>query len=220
MHRTDWALVLKTSKYADHSLIVQVFGRECGNSPLFFKGNRTKTIDGRHLLQPMVPLRIQVEERSGHSMPKLQQVSLDVPLLSLTTDPVKISMSFFLAELLSKTLPQEFTSSELFDFLRAATELLDREERCANFHLWFIANLCKWYGLECDEWPKEVHSPNEKVSVTVLTLFNLPYRELREMSFTSELRHQLLDMLLRYMRFRLNEPIALKSLEILQQLFR
>jgi hypothetical protein len=220
MLKHDRALVLKTSRYGDQSMIVHVFGRECGHAALFFKGSKIAQRDGRHLLQPLVPVFIQTEERSNQAMRKLTHVGLDLPLSSLATDPMKISLGFFLAEFLWKTMPQDYTNEGFFDFLRASVEVLDQEVRCANFHLWFIANVCNWYGLECEVWPTELVLSGPAVRETTVALFAQPYSEIREMKMLADVRAEVLDALLRYLRFRLNEPIPLKSLEVLQELFR
>jgi DNA repair protein RecO (recombination protein O) len=233
MKISDKGIVIRTVKYNDKALILHMYCRELGCRAFFF---RTGKNNSRNLLQPLTLLQFTSEEKDQQGLLSITAPSLLFGQESAVFDPQKAAISFFLAELLQKSLVDEYRNLELFDFLQDAILLLDKEEIVANFHIWLMRELCKYYGISpsmdggnaCFHFQPglfsdDPHLSNDKLtdqeSAWMFAAFDEPYEMLRTLKLPGLARKKMIQSFLHYFRLHLDQSMVMKSLDVLTEVF-
>lgn len=145
------AIVLRTIKYGEQRLIVDMFTRQQGRMAFIVplpKSAHAK-LRKQHF-QPLSLLSIEADVRQQVQLQKLRETSVLYPLSSLLSQPEKLSISLFLSEFLYYALRDEQQNEALFDYVLSSIEWLDGcESGFANFHLVFLMRLSRFLGF----WP-------------------------------------------------------------------
>ena len=142
-------LVLQTTKYAEHSLIVKIFTRKHGVVSFIIKNAFSKkSKQPASLFLPLTILDIVYNETSTEKLTFLKEVSILYPFHAIHLDICKNSILLFYHELLLKLLHQATAPDEpLFDFLME--QLLKLETTTAltpDFHIIFLIQLIQQLG--------------------------------------------------------------------------
>lgn len=149
-------IVLRTVKYGDNKLIVDLLSREEGRISLVcavaMKGKSSgRGKVHRQLLQPLTILDIDYERTPRQSMGKLLEARIAVVYTTLPFDGVKLSLSFFIAEFLCLATRDLHADALLYDFAEQSLVWMDFSSRgLVNFHLMFIVRLTKFLGFYPD----------------------------------------------------------------------
>ena len=147
MQVTTKAIVLSALKYGDTSLIVKAFTASDGLKSYLLKGvlaakkGKLKTA----YFQPLTQLE------------RISEAKVNYHYQSLHTHITKNALTFFLAEMLSNSIQEEEDNENLFEFLEASLQWLDTHEEIANFHLYFLLILTKYFGFSPDS--TEIDAP-------------------------------------------------------------
>lgn len=152
MRITTKAIILSSLKYGDTSLIVKAFTASDGLKTYLLKGvmgSRKGKLKIAYF-QPLMQLEIVATHKYKGKMEILQEVKCTFPYQSLHTDIIKNSMAFFLAEMLKNSIYEEEKNEGLFNYLEAAFQWLDTHDQIANFHLYFLLELTKYFGFYPD----------------------------------------------------------------------
>jgi DNA repair protein RecO (recombination protein O) len=137
----------------------------------------------------------------------------------------------FLSELLYKTLREEEANPALFDFLFNAIQLLDlKEEGSRNFHLAFLLHYMKYLGIfpfphEHETWtesPQDFILPDdagkdEKDGLSQLMRSSLG--QLEHIRITNRTRSILLDRIIEFYLYHLDQMTGIRSLQVLKEVF-
>src|SRR5690606_18874649 len=116
-HKTR-GIVLKTTKYSESSLVVQVFTEKFGVQSYLVNGARKpKAKIGASLLQPLHLLEMVVYRRENTSLQRIADARQMPPLQSIPYDSIKRTVTLFLNEVLYKSLRQQTADDSLFNFL-------------------------------------------------------------------------------------------------------
>lgn len=142
------AIVLKTIRYNDDSIIAEAFTEASGRVSFMVRVARSRRAAVRHtLFRPLALLMLEWNHRPSSRLQRVQGASVDVPLVSLPYDPGKTTMSLFLAEFLHFALRAEPDAPALFRYVAASVEWLDAcRGSYANFHLVFLLRLTRFLG--------------------------------------------------------------------------
>ncbi|MGB4053768.1 MAG: recombination protein O N-terminal domain-containing protein, partial [Dysgonamonadaceae bacterium] len=142
-------VVLFTSQYSDTFSIAHVFTRDFGRMAyLLPKSSGKKSKIKASLFFPLSVLNMEVEHLPLREIQRLKEVEREFPLYEICTDEVKISISFFLSEFLSKMLRETHESKPLFDYLKQSVHILEKAHRgLGNFHLAFMFGLTRFLGI-------------------------------------------------------------------------
>ena len=142
------AIVLHTLKYGDASVIVDMLTQAKGRVSFFV--NIPKTSKGRfkkQYFQPLTILDVTYDHRERTSLQRLRDVRIATPFTSLPFDPIKLSISLFLAEFLYNVTRDEQSNIPLYQYVENSLLWLDGTQRsCANFHLVFMMRLSRFIG--------------------------------------------------------------------------
>lgn len=240
MHHKTEGIVLSITKYNDRFSIAHIFTREFGRVPYLLPKSGGKRSKIKPLIfSPLTILKLEVEHLPLRDIQRVKEAERAVLFYDITTDITKISLVFFLSEFLSKVIKETENSELLFDYLKVSFQVLEETKLgLANFHLTFLLGLTRFLGI----YPNlENHSrgcyfdiingtftrnaPSHKYFIkgdesdylNVFSKINFSNMHLYKMSRQD--RNLILDYLITYYQLHLYEFPAIKSLEILKELF-
>jgi len=194
----------------------------------------------KQFFQPLTFLEIEVDVRPNVQLQKLSDVRLAMPFFSIPFHPHKLAISLFMAEFLYYALRSEQRNELLYDYLESSILWLDGQEgRFANFHLVFLMRLSRFLGffpnlehyqtgdyfdlrdsvfLPLPPIHRDFLYPEEAEKVQLMMRMDYPTMHLFQMSHQE--RNRLLEVVLIYYRLHLPDFPEMKSVEVLQELFR
>ena len=101
MQEKTRCIVLRTVKYGDQSLIVDLLTREVGRLSVVWRMPKTgKGKIKRQIFQILNILDVDYERRSANNLPVVKEAHIVEPYSTIPFDSVKLSVSFFIAEFL------------------------------------------------------------------------------------------------------------------------
>lgn len=234
------AIVLQTIKYGDSQLIVDFFTEKLGR--LSFIVRVPKSSKGkmkRQLFQPLMILTLEFDYRPKASLQKLRDASICVPFVDIPFSPYKLTISMFLAELLSYATRGEQRGESLFQFLQESILWLDAaKNNFSNFHIVFMIKLTAYLGFfpniesgargnyfdlvdGCfvSDVPTHRHYLNAEDSMRMIHLLRLDYTTMHLYAMARLNRNRCIEVLLLYYRIHLPSFPELKSYSVLKDLF-
>jgi DNA repair protein RecO (recombination protein O) len=235
MRQVTEALILKTTKYGDTSVVVHAYTRLFGLTAFMARGVRKKGAKIHSaLLQPMNLTQIVYAPAKSGTLGHLSEVSLTVLYQSIPFDVRKNAILVFINEILYKSLKEEQPNETLFDYIKNFLITLDEQkEHFSNNHLFFMAELIRHFGIspnfEKKGWfdlregvsvsPKPLHEYAISNEETVLfqMLFSTSPKEQSRIKINTSERNLLLDMLLKYYALHIPGMETIRSRTILHQ---
>lgn len=159
MTLTTQGLVLHTTKFGETSIIAKVFTRDLGLCSYIIKGVRTAS--GRtkqNLLQPMSHLTMTVYNNPKKELQYIKEMHPAIHYNNLTNDEVKLSLLFFMDEVLYKSIKDAEPNTQLFDYVVDELDSIDTNPTALkHFPLRFLINTARHLGIE----PLDNFSPRE-----------------------------------------------------------
>lgn len=243
------AIVIKTIKYGDQKLIVDfvtaAHGRMSSMVKISAKGNSGRGISGRgssfpkQFFQPLTLLTIETDYRERETLQRVVSVSMAEPCPSLHSEPAKITISLFLAEVLSHVVREENRDEEFFSFLEHSILWLDVvDSGYANFHIAFLVRLLHLQGflpsskesasedifdLRSGEFLSSIPLHNQFLRAAdarmMKSLLRITYSNMHVFRMSRQERQRCLDIILLYFRIHIPSFPELKSLAVLREVF-
>jgi DNA repair protein RecO (recombination protein O) len=231
-------IVLKTTDYAESSVVVQIFTEKFGLQSYLINGvKKPKAKIKLNMLQPLHLLELVVYHKPNGTLQRISELRNQPVLQSLPYDVIKSSLAMFINEILYKSLRMHYEDELLFQYLFNAVQLLDRSEKgLANFHLYFLLQLTKYLGFYPDRTLEQkatffdlkegvycMHQPlhlfiiDETLIVDFKQLFASTFEGLGELSLPSVKRKVLLAKILDYYRLHIESFGEVKSHAILEE---
>lgn len=235
------AIVLRTVKYSDSRMIVDMFTRETGRVSFAVSVTRSPRPSAvrRQVLQPLALLEVVCDVRPGRQLHRLHSAHPACAPASLSADPCKLSVALFMAEFLCHALRSEQRNAPLFDYIADSIQWLDGcSDGCANFHLVFLMRLSRFLGffpnLEdyrpgcffdlragcfSDVRPchHDVLQPDEASRIQLMMRMNFSTMHLYRLS--RDERNRLVEVVIWYYRIHIPSFPELRSLAVLRELF-
>lgn len=222
------AIVLSHLKYGEHSVIATIYTQQMGRQSILVKGAFGRTAPMKaSLFRPLYLLDVTLCYRSRRQLQYISNASINTPFLSVPYDPVKSGIALFLSEVLYRILREEEPNPALYAFLYQAIQLLDLNRAgTANFHLLFLLQLTRYMGF----YPSEnftLETLVQDIPPERLQEDNALWNQFMQIGFdgldtiqlSHERRNELLDIMLAYYAFHLEEPLVLHSKDVLKTLF-
>ena len=235
------AIVLHSLKYGESRLIVDMFTRVFGRQS--FIVSIPKTSKGKikkQFFQPLTLLEIETDIRLKLQLQKLNDVRLLTPFASIPFEPDKLAISLFVAEFLYYALRSEQRNELLYDYLEYSIMWLDGQQvNFANFHIVFLLRLTRFLGFypNMDDYEdgdyfdlresefmrnppvhRDFLHPEEAQKVQLMMRMDFPTMHLFRMSHDD--RNRLLEISIKYYRLHLPDFPEMKSIEVLQALYK
>lgn len=236
------AIVLHSLKYGESKIIVDMFTREAGRLAFIVPVPKTsKSRLKKQYFQPMTLLEVECDVRQRVQLQKLKDARLLVAYTSIPFSPEKLALSLFVAEFLYYALHSEQQNVALFSYISSSMQWLDMATGgYANFHLTFLMHLSRFLGfypnLEMsDDWNmmfdlregrfctsapthRDFLQPDEARLIHLMMRMDFPTMRLYRLSRMD--RNRIVDVLLQYYRLHIPQFPELKSLSVLQELWK
>ena len=234
------AVVLSTVNYGDRQLIVDLLTRQAGRQSFIVRLSQSP--HGRvhrRLFQPLTLLDADFTLRPNRTLQRFSEVRMSRPWTSLTANPYKMPLVFFVAEFLRHATRDEQDVATLFDYVVDSVEWLDMaSEGYANFHLVFMIRLSMFLGffpnLESYEPGACFDLRSGCFSTTVpphpdyiqadeaeamVGLMRLSFTTMRLFRMSREQRNRCVDVILDFYRLHIPAFPELKTLGVVRELF-
>ena len=144
------AIVLRTIKYSDSTLIVDAYTEQGGRRGFLVRIPKTRKASVKNVLfSPMAILNIEWNEHGTSKLTRIKAVQPANIYSDIPFSPAKMAITMFLAEFLSASLRAPMPDRNIFNFIFTSLQWLDDEKgNCANFHIVFLVHLSTYLGLE------------------------------------------------------------------------
>lgn len=240
MLATTEGIVLHFIKYGENSVIATIYTREFGRQSFIVNAARGKKSKSKAtLLQPLFLVDLVTYQKQTREIQRIREIKSHQTYQNIPFDVVKSTQAIFLAEMLYKTIGEEESFPEMFEFIQHALLYFDlMEEGSANFHLWFLLRLTEYLGFLPDTSPKgfeswldlqkgavvpfepsHPHFVNKEATVFFQMLASLKVSELETFKISRSMRDYLLSKMIDYYHLHFDNLGKIKSLEILKQVF-
>lgn len=233
-------IVLRTVKYSETSLICDVYTEKLGLQTYIVSGVRKKNAKiGASLLQVMSLLDIVAYHRENKDIHRTKEIKPAYVYSEIPFQLQKSAVGIFIAELLQKTVKEAAPNPQLFEFIWNTFMYLDlTTDSVANLHLTFMVQLAEYLGfMPGGEYEKEqsyfdlkegVYTVEEPLHTYSLSynqsdllqkLGNLPITESHNLQLTRLNRQKLLNRLIEFYQYHIDDFKTLNSHEIFKEVF-
>ena len=242
LHKTR-AIVLRTVKYGETSVIVTMFTELFGLQAYLVNGVRTSTKKGSgkaSLFQPSAILDLVVYHNEQKHLNRIKEFRWAHLYQHILSDVPKNAVALFMVELLTKCLKQPESNPDLFHFVEDVFIKLDESNGTvmANLPLFFALHLTHFFGFRIDDnyseaypyldmnegvfvkgQPHHSHFLEDKqASVTSLLLKVMQPEELIDIKLNHDFRRNLLFVYETYYRLHIHDFGTMKSLPVLREI--
>jgi DNA repair protein RecO (recombination protein O) len=165
-------IILRSLKYGETSLIMDIYTRDYGLNSYIIGGVRNKKSKTQAgLCQIMSLVQIIAYHKNTKSLYRIKEVSSDHLYQRIPFEIMRSSVGMFMTEILKNTIKDDEENPDLFDFIADWYKFLDQSTNStSNAHLLFMLELSEHIGIQ----------PRDNFSV------NNPYFDLMEGQFTSK----------------------------------
>ncbi len=234
-------IVLDITRHSDRLSVVTLYTRSRGRisflSPVgTSKGGRLR----QARLQPLAVIDADIKFRNTTELQHLGSFSLHEVWSSIYFDPVKRLITLFLAEFLNRLMRASMPDELMWDYIFDSLRLLDRMNAgVADFHIAFLSSLLTFAGIQpdCTDYrPGMVFDMQAGVFVDRLPshsdylkgeearfaslLSRINFSNVRALHLNGNLRHEILEKLLRYYAIHFPGTANLRSLDVIHDIFR
>ena len=233
-------IVLRSIKYGDHSLIVDMLIAE-GERRSFVARVATgrKGAIRQLLFQPLSVLEVSYDDHAKGGLYRIRQAVMAVPFSTIPFDASKTAMALFLAEFLYYATRDEQDNVPLYLYVEQSLRWLDGAEGpCPNFHLVLMMRLTRFIGFfpntedyhEGDYFdllngsfrsglPHHANVVTAAEAAQINTLMRLQYETMHLFKMQRAERARCMDVILQYYRLHVPGFPELKSLDVLKATF-
>ncbi len=233
-------IVLHRLKYSDTSIIAHIYTRKYGRQAYLIYGSKAKNKSHKNnIIQPLAILDMQVYHNEKKNLQKIKEFALHKANSEISTDFIKNSIAFFIAEFLYKTLKENEPDDDLYQFTEHSVQILDSlTESAANFHLVFLIRLARFMGIEPNidtnankqifdlldgkfrlSRPNHEHYTDALIGDKLKIINNLTLSKSHNIRLSKSERSRILHTLIDYYNLHTDRPGKLKSLDVLQSMF-
>lgn len=234
-------IVLKSIKYSETSVIVDIYTEERGLRKYIMNGVRRKKSRVRaSLLQVMSLVDIVAYDRNDRDLNYIKEIQPAYVYQSIPFQVRKGAIGLFLAEVARKTIQGAEENPSLFNFLLDTFRYLDETTQpIGNIHLHFLLELSGFLGfLPGGEWSTDTpyFDMQEGIFVTIVPghtfyldenfgqllhgLLQQNIRTCHEVQMDAQKRRMLLQHLLDFYRLHLEYLPEIHAHQILQEVLR
>lgn len=235
---TTKGIVLHSFKYSESSIIVKIYTLHFGMQSYILKGvSNKKNKSQKAFLQPLSLVEINVYHKEKKGLQSLKSIKPEVIYQTVLFNVEKITIAFFIAEILEKLIKEEEPNENLFEFLHYSFQYLDADDdNYIDFHLIFLAQLSKYLGFfpqnvneemahyfdyENGEFkkvlPNHTHFLEKEIAGDLKQIFIATYAS--KIKLTSSKRRQVLNAMIDYYTLHFHNLSNLKSIEVLKELY-
>lgn len=233
-------IILRSVKYSETSLILDIFTRDFGLMTFIVSGARKKnTASGAALFQISNVVEIVAYNRDTSKINRIKEVKISRVFNKLSMEIHRFSIAIFILEVLSKTLKEKEANSELFDFIENSLLYIDQcPGKTNNIHLTVLCKMSRYMGFfpennfsaeylffDLREGKFIKHKPyhddylDENDSILMTELISTDIENSDKLQFIKTSRQRILDKLILYYKIHLTDFGRIKTLEVFKNIF-
>ncbi len=241
MLATTEGIVLHFIKYGESSVITNIYTRDFGRQSYLVNAARSKKSKNKaSLLQPLFLVDLVAYQKQSRELHRVKELKSNQPYQNIAFDISKSTQVIFLAEVLYKTINEQESFPEMYDFMKNALLYFDLlEEGSSNFHLFFLFRLTEYLGFlpntaktGFEGWfdlkkgsvvPFEPSHPlfaNKELTEYLIALSALKIHQLGKFKVSRTIRDSLLIVLLDYYQLHFDNLGEIKSMRVLREVFQ
>ncbi len=234
------AIVLKTYKYSETSIIAKMYTQEMGLMSFIIHGVRKKkSKTAASLFQVLQILNLEINYKERSNLQSIKEVNIAEGMHDIHSNIIKSSLAFFIAEMVFKGVKEEEANESLFQYIAFSIKFLNavEQDKVANFHIVFLLGLSRFLGFypnnnynsdniyfipefgEFDCYAKGNMFFSKENSQLFHNLLNSNYSTMHELKINAESRKYLLNSLVEYFQYHIPEIGEIQSLEVLETVF-
>ena len=233
-------IVLRTVKYSETSLILDILTRELGLKTYIISGVRKKNAKVTlGMLQPMNILDLVIYNKDNAKINRIKEVQMNYVFKSLPFDIHKSSIALFIIEIINKSIREKESNVEFYDFCENSLIFLDQTNKnISNFHLIFLVKMSGFLGFNptsnysssnvyfdlregkfTNSIPYHIDYLNERNSKNLLELLDIDLERPEDIAFSRVDKQNLLESLILYYKIHLVDFGKIKTLEVFKKVF-
>lgn len=233
MLHTTRAIVLKTIRHGDHTVVLKALTEALGLRSFLVRLGRKG--GAMAALQPLSRVEIVAEEIAERELLAVRELRVAAPYERVPFDPVRGTLALFTQEVLYRTLRGESPDPELYGFVEDALHAMDGSPDVRHFPLVFLVRYSemlgflpatpgaeeRWFDLREGEFMREGqrhgHLMGPPLSDHMAELLPVGFAELGTLNIPVGRRRELLDHLLLYFRLHIEGLGELRSPAVLHE---
>ncbi len=243
LHQTK-GIVLRTVKYGETSLIATLYTELFGLQSYMVQGVRTdkKSSQKAAIFQPSHILELVVYHHPHKNLQRIKESRISYWYQQTHVDMVRHAIGVYCIELFTKVITEPEANPVLYEFLEQGLKLIDQKPLSAlsNFSIYYSLQLATQLGFSIQEG----YSPQQPIldllngqyvasgdlhSMEILEgplaeiineFIKLDRVAMEQIKLSSDQRLQLLQVIARFYKLPLPQMSALKSLDILHEIFQ
>lgn len=209
-------IVLSTTKVKESAIVVHTLSREWGRRGFLVQSAKKA---GMSLFLPLNILEADVVENPRSDLWSIKNIHALNALNGIRGNLHKNTMTLFLAEVLFRTLQEGANEDGLYEWCVGSILTLDAlPADFANFHIRFLLELSGAMGFR-PSFQDIVPFAGDK-AVILKPFLETSFSESMLIPLSGEVRNSLCEILIRYLEFHTEQPIRVKSLDVLRELYR
>lgn len=209
-------IVLSTTKVKESAIVVHTLSREWGRRGFLVQSAKKA---GMSLFLPLNILEADVVENPRSDLWSIKNIHALNALNGIRGNLHKNTMTLFLAEVLFRTLQEGANENGLYEWCVGSILTLDAlPADFANFHIRFLLELSGAMGFR-PSFQDIAPFAGDK-AVILKPFLETSFSESMLIPLSGEVRNSLCEILIRYLEFHTEQPIRVKSLDVLRELYR
>lgn len=209
-------IVLSTTKVKESAIVVHTLSREWGRRGFLVQSAKKA---GMSLFLPLNILEADVVENPRSDLWSIKNIHALNALNGIRGNLHKNTMTLFLAEVLFRTLQEGANEDGLYEWCVGSILTLDAlPADFANFHIRFLLELSGAMGFR-PSFQDIAPFAGDK-AVILKPFLETSFSESMLIPLSGEVRNSLCEILIRYLEFHSEQPIRVKSLDVLRELYR
>jgi DNA repair protein RecO (recombination protein O) len=234
-------IVLHFIKYGESSVIATIFTRDFGRQSYLINAARSKKSQNKaSLLQPLFFVDLVAYQKQTRELHRVKELRSNQVYQNIPFEITKSSMAIFLAEVLYKSINEQESYPEMYDFIKNSLLYFDLMEiGSSNFHLWFLFRLTEYLGILPDTsrvgfegWfdikkgavvhfqPSHPFFANKEATEYLIQLSALKINEINRFEISRKMRDSLISVLIDYYQLHFEDLGEIKSLNVLREVFK
>ncbi len=145
MLHTTQAVVLRTFKHGDNSVILKTYTDSFGARSYMVRTGKRGGVKPAHL-QPLDRLELVVTESREREMHAIREIRIANPFIGIPNDPIRGMLLLFAQEVFYRTLREETPDAPLFNFVLETLEDIDTGENLGQLPILLLVRLAEHLG--------------------------------------------------------------------------
>jgi DNA repair protein RecO (recombination protein O) len=234
---TTEGIVLRSLKYKESSIITDIYSLDYGLRSYIIGGVRSKKTVGRsNLFHPGNIVEITAYPTKGDSLARIKEIGYKQHYNRINQQVVVSMVNAFVIEICQKSIKEKEQNVALYNFLKSSLNYLDQIDTSLKaFHIKFMIDLTNHLGfspLNNYSTTNQIFSIEDglfvsgqnrksglfgKESSSLLSiLIKTPNNEVGSVQVNKNLRDELLDDLINYYSYHIDNFGMMKSLDVLR----